>query len=32
MNNVSEIWLPQVKEENIDEILQEMKDGGIIVK
>jgi hypothetical protein len=32
MNNVSEIWLPQVKEENVNEILQEMKDGGIIVK
>ena len=32
MNNVSEVWLPQIKEENVSEILQELKDNGIIVK
>jgi len=32
MHTVSEIWLPQVKEENVNEILQELKDSGIIVK
>ena len=32
MSSVSEIWLPQIKEDNVNEILQELKDGGIIVK
>jgi hypothetical protein len=32
MHTVSEIWLPQIKEENISEILQELKDSGIIIK
>lgn len=32
MHTVSEIWLPQVKQENINEILQELEDIGIIVK
>lgn len=32
MNTVSQIWLPQFKEENVNEILQELKDSGIIVK
>jgi hypothetical protein len=32
MHTVSEIWLPQIKEENVNEILQELKDSGIIVK
>lgn len=32
MNSVSEVWLPQIKEENVNEILQELKDNGIIVK
>ena len=32
MHTVSEIWLPQVKGENVNEILQELRDSGIIVK
>lgn len=32
MHTVSEIWLPQIKEENVNEILQELRDSGIIVK
>ena len=32
MSTVSEMWLPQIKEENVSEILQELKDSGIIVK
>ena len=32
MHTVSEIWLPQVKQENVNEILQELKNSGIIVK
>jgi hypothetical protein len=32
MHTVSEIWLPQVKDENINEILHELEDIGIIVK
>jgi hypothetical protein len=32
MNTAQPIWLPQVKDDNVDEILQELKDSGIIVK
>jgi hypothetical protein len=32
MNSVSETWLPQIEDGNINEILQELKDNGIIVK
>jgi hypothetical protein len=32
MNSVSETWLPQIEDSNINEILQELKDNGIIVK
>lgn len=32
MNTTQPIWLPQIKEENIEEILNELKDSGIIVK
>jgi len=32
MHTVSEVWLPQIEEDNINEILQELKDNGIIVK
>jgi hypothetical protein len=32
MNTAQPIWLPQVKDDNVNEILQELKDSGIIVK
>jgi hypothetical protein len=32
MKSISEVWLPQIKEENVNEILQELKDSGVIVK